>query len=645
MATPVDHDKVSTELSTQIEFERDIKKDPYATKYWWRYLQYKSAAPAKERNELHERALVHIPGSYKLWFSYLTERADQVSDRPLDSPMWVSVINTFERAFIFMSKMPRIWSDYITFLMGQRRVTETRRAIDRALCALPLTQHAKIWKVAHEFMQQDYVPVETGYRMWKRYLQFEPTRVEDFVTYLKKHNRWSDVINTLINVLNNPSFVSMKGRTRHEIWVELCTILSRQGPTLRLEDSDITVDKIIRTGIQKFPNEVGQLWCALANYNTYCRNFEKVRDLYEEGVAAVTTVKDFTQIFSAYSEFEESLLTVKMERMEDGGDADEDEDDEADPYAKALFEVTATHFDASADVDYSLERLEHLMSRRPEMLNSVLLRQNPHNVHEWHKRVEIFKASMDKVVKTYSEALNTIDISQAKGKPHTLWIAFARWYEDRGDLRSAREVLDRAVAQPFKAVDDLASVWCHYAEMEIRAKKYRRALDILKKGTATNFSGQGSWKKVPGQPVQEKTWRSVKLWSLYADLNESLCTVRVWHCLLITQHPPPPPLPQSTKNVYDRMTYLKVVTPQLILHYAGYMKDNEYWEEAFKVYQQGVQLFQWPHVHDIWVAYISTFVARFKGQKVERMRDLFDQCLKTVPKKYVDAGNIMATIR
>lgn len=28
---------------------------------------------------------------------------------------------------------------------------------------------------------------------------------------------------------------------------------------------------------------------------------------------------------------------------------------------------------------------------RVMQLNSVLLRQNPHNVHEWHKRAKLFK--------------------------------------------------------------------------------------------------------------------------------------------------------------------------------------------------------------------------------------------------------------
>ena len=43
------------------------------------------------------------------------------------------------------------------------------------------------------------------------------------------------------------------------------------------------------------------------------------------------------------------------------------------------------------ELELRLARLEDLMDRRPLLLNSVLLRQNPHNVHEWHKRVQLYE--------------------------------------------------------------------------------------------------------------------------------------------------------------------------------------------------------------------------------------------------------------
>ena len=42
-------------------------------------------------------------------------------------------------------------------------------------------------------------------------------------------------------------------------------------------------------------------------------------------------------------------------------------------------------------LEMHLARFELLMDRRPLLLNSVLLRQNPHNVHEWHKRVQLYE--------------------------------------------------------------------------------------------------------------------------------------------------------------------------------------------------------------------------------------------------------------
>ena len=34
-------------------------------------------------------------------------------------------------------------------------------------------------------------------------------------------------------------------------------------------------------------------------------------------------------------------------------------------------------------------------------------------------------------------------------------------------------------------MDDLASVWCEWAEMELQHKQFRRALDLMRRATAT----------------------------------------------------------------------------------------------------------------------------------------------------------------
>jgi len=54
-------------------------------------------------------------------------------------------------------------------------------------------------------------------------------------------------------------------------------------------------------------------------------------------------------------------------------------------------------FTDDVELELGLARLEDLMERRPLLLNSVLLRQNPHNVLEWHKRVKLYEGKPTEV--------------------------------------------------------------------------------------------------------------------------------------------------------------------------------------------------------------------------------------------------------
>ena len=41
--------------------------------------------------------------------------------------------------------------------------------------------------------------------------------------------------------------------------------------------------------------------------------------------------------------------------------------------------------------------------------------------------------------------------------------------------------------------------------------------------------------------------------------------------------------PQSCKAVYDKIIDLRIATPQIIINYAMFLEENNYFEEAFKV--------------------------------------------------------------
>lgn len=512
---------------------------------------------------------------------------------------------------------------YLQTLTEQKLVTQTRRTFDRALCALPVTQHDRIWEPYLVFVSQKGIPIETSLRVYRRYLKYDPSHIEEFIEFLINSERWQEAAERLAGVLNDDQFFSIKGKTKHRLWLELCDLLTKHAT----EVSGLNVDAIIRGGIRKFTDEVGRLWTSLADYYIRRKLPEKARDIFEEGMMTVVTVRDFSVIFDAYSQFEESMLAYKMENLDlsdeeqENGEEEREEEEEdvrkdtdlsVGKFEKKILKGFWLHDDN--DVDLRLARLEHLMDRRPELANSVLLRQNPHNVEQWHRRVKLFEGNPTRQILTYTEAVRTVDPFKAVGKPHTLWVAFAKLYENHKDLANARVIFDKAVQVNYKSVEHLASVWCEWAEMELRHKNFKGALDLMRRATAEPSVEVKRRVAADGhEPVQMKLHRSLRLWTFYVDLEESLGNL------------------QSSRAVYERILDLRIATPQIIINYAMFLEEHKYFEDAFRVYERGVKIFKYPHVKDIWVTYLSKFVKRYGKTKLERARELFESAVETAP--------------
>uniref|UniRef100_A0A8C2ES27 Pre-mRNA-splicing factor SYF1 n=1 Tax=Cyprinus carpio TaxID=7962 RepID=A0A8C2ES27_CYPCA len=466
-----------------------------------------------------------------------------------------------------MHKMPRIWIDYCQFMVSQCKITRSRRTFDRALRALPITQHPRIWPLYLRFAHNLPLP-ETAIRVYRRYLKLSPENAEEYIDYLRSVGRLDEAAIRLAAVVNDENFVSKEGKSNYQLWHELCDLISQNPDKV----TSLNVGAIIRGGLTRFTDQLGKLWCSLADYYIRSGHFEKV--------------------FDSYAQFEESMIAAKMETTSELGQ-DEDGD---------------------IDLELRLARFELLITRRPLLLNSVLLRQNPHNVHEWHKRVKLYEGQPRQIINTYTEAVQTIDPMKATGKPHTLWVSFARFYEDNEQLDDARTIFEKATKVNYKQVDDLAAVWCEYGEMELRHENYDQALRILRKATAIPARKAEYFDS--SEPVQNRVYKSLKVWSMLADLEESLGTF------------------QSTKAVYDRIIDLRIATPQIIINYAMFLEEHNYFEDSFKAYERGIALFKWPNVHDIWNTYLTKFIDRYGGKKLERARDLFEQALDRCPAKY-----------
>jgi len=377
----------------------------------------------------------------------------------------------------------------------------------------------------------------------------------------------------------------------------------------------------------------GSLWSKLAQYYVARGDFDMARSIYEEAMERVSRVRDFSLIFDAYVRFEEGIVEALVELMGDSEnptDRPTTENTSSEYGDKVDWNIilgsSSSQYDSTNDddggdnveieVELALARAENLMNRRPLLLNRVLLRQNPNNVGEWLKRVDLFMKSdeLHRAIRTLDMAVQNVNSRYAvNGSPSSLYIRLATLYEiELKDLDGARAVYKRVCCPvpeyTFSEMDDLAQCFTSWVEMELRSQNWAEALSVARQFCANSFTKSSS-------KAARILNRSIRLWNLLLDMEESFGTL------------------QTTKDAYNRAMELKVVTPLHILNYTSFLEENKYFEDSFSAFERGLELFPFPHEGGrlIWKKYLESFQNRYGGTKISRMRELFDRCLEACP--------------
>ncbi|KAJ7871444.1 hypothetical protein B0H14DRAFT_3131846 [Mycena olivaceomarginata] len=587
---------------------------------------------------------------------------------------WKALVATFERALMWLPQLPRLWLMYLSIFSHPLcpsilSYTHARHTYDRALRTLPPSLHSRIW--VRYLLWAEAKGGATTVAVYRRYLAVDPSVTERFTALLlaptNSAPRPLEAAKLLLSLARKAArgeYTSPEGKSPYQLlgdWLDVVENFSEEvgldvdetvesnlahakadaasaaaepsdpaaadgqlirfaGPAVPVtsdgktthpydEDEDPTsarklnIERIIQNdGLTQYKDQAGRLWTGLATYWIKRAEFDRAKATFEQGIATVLTIRDFTQIFDAYAEFGESLISALMESLEV-----EEEDEDAEETRKEL--------------DVRMADFEDLMDRRPFLVNDVLIRRNPHDVQEWEKRVALWGEDDEKVAATYTKALDTVIPRKATANLHRLYVNFAKFYEEGGtagqaeqDLDSARKILEKGTKVNFKAVEDLAEVWCEWAEMEIRHENYDDAIRVMQRAAAIPKNTKINYHD-HSLSAQARLFKSLKLWSFYVDLEESIGTV------------------ESTKAVYDKILELRIANAQIIINYAAFLEENKYFEESFKVYERGVELFTFPVSFEIWNIYLSKFVKRYGGSKLERARDLFEQAMEKCPPK------------
>jgi len=293
----------------------------------------------KARNLISERALSILPGSYKLWKNYLHFRTNvymhlepsqqsilllnnESNDAPnssntnenqeslaslmqsspymypiassQNSSKYKATISAFERSLVRMNKYPRIWLSYIHFVITHDTtcsVTNVRRLFNRALLALPATQHDLIWSeylcyvlgklppkgfLMNRQNQKDLGPVvrdckngllaterypysippETVLRVLRRYAHYyNPTSRELLANTAYDLGRYGEAAAIYCEILNDVDFLSIEGTSRHELWIKLADICTEHPEDI--SESGVDFEGIVRVVLKPTSSSSG----------------------------------------------------------------------------------------------------------------------------------------------------------------------------------------------------------------------------------------------------------------------------------------------------------------------------------------------------------------------------------------------------
>ncbi len=68
--------------------------------------------------------------------------------------------------------------------------------------------------------------------------------------------RWGEVATKLAEIVDDDTFRSIEGKTKHQLWLELCDVITKHPK----EVTGLKVDAILRSGIRRFTDEVCVGW-------------------------------------------------------------------------------------------------------------------------------------------------------------------------------------------------------------------------------------------------------------------------------------------------------------------------------------------------------------------------------------------------
>ncbi|RCK55729.1 Pre-mRNA-splicing factor SYF1 [Candida viswanathii] len=470
-------------------YEESISKDPHDSLTWLSYYKFKVNSLFDTKLCILYRAVHAAPKSKELW-GYLIELVLEASAHP------DSVIKVFEKSLVHLPKDKSIWMQYLQYLLEQQphSITKIRRTFNECLRNLPIADHKDIWPMYLEFA--DHVGGPTGVKTYLKYMEYlDPSVVKgetsggmnltEVIEKLREFGDVKEVTKLYKKIIDHPNdYLNLPSSIVQNLF-EYIDLLIETPPR------DDVFEGVIARAIIDYPDQLGRLYIKLTDFFKKQNNIEKVRHYYNKGISECVTLQDFVLIYDSYLEFEEGQLVKLTEK---------------DPEAEIL--------------PAYMDEFESLIDGRRMLINDTLLRQNINNLDAWFARFELVKGDLNKLIKTLTEAIQSINpLKVTTVKDHKLseiWGRYIEIYASRQDYKTANLIYSKAVLSQYEHPDELADLYINWCEMLLGCDEFpeTQPVEILKEVLEKHYDETN-------RSVQNKLIKSKKLQEFYNDLVES----------------------------------------------------------------------------------------------------------------------------
>lgn len=629
-----------------IAYEYELQRTPQSIVTWRRYLDsWRSRDNNKRPNDhiswLYERFCNQFPDELDVWEEYVRWSLAICGDEVT----YDSVFDLFQRCLMkFKGGCDSLCLLFLEFSINQYDLRMIRIALDTSLSKISRDTHARVWEMVLIFVYETLLPLTEAdgveyeddvekmgiliykslfgspedkedkveadiwsSRILKKFLEVcTRDKVDETLIHLAGTRDYISILAVYNNVLANGSQLVPNSKISYSIHLHYLTALEN---IQKLDEYESFIERMQAI----FPQKWVDLTKLLATFYIKQSRYDNVDDLLRRSLEKTMTVDDFSAIYNFHLDYEKIFIETVLEELKVKVDL------QKEPSWGLRLEVHMSH-------------LQDLTETQKLKLNDLKIRQKPNLVSNWLERVALF-SSVEKQCGVYAEAILSIDPVKVviPGSFGLLWCEYAQLYWDAEDFEHAREVWDRSLRVPYPYLEDLENIWMSWVEHELDETGLDRGIQLLETALKVPEAPElvldtfkTADKKIPAQTI---VFSSLKLWSLYLDLAESLCSAS-------------PENVGKTISIYEQVIALKVATPLIFINYAHFLQDRKKMLESFQIYERAIGIFPPETQFEIWNIYLAESTEKNSSISKEHIRDLFDQALENLVPNDIDCKAI-----